>query len=110
MINTYVLVGRLTRDFEIEEKDGKKTATNTLAVPRPYKNANGEYDTDFFPISTYDNLATTCAEHCKKGDMIGINGNLTAKDNKNFLKIDRMTFISSKSKKDELEQEKKLDM
>ena len=41
MINTYVLVGRLTRDFEIEEKDGKKTATNTLAVPRPYKNANG---------------------------------------------------------------------
>lgn len=110
MINNYVLVGRLTRDFELEEKDGKKFATNTLAVSRTYKNANGVYDTDFFPFSTFDTLATTCAKHCKKGDLIGIKGTLSTYDNKICLKVDRMTFLASKSKKDEIEQEKDIKM
>jgi len=110
MINTYILTGRLTRDFELQEKDNKKFANNTLAVSRLYKNSNGEYDTDFFNFTIFDNNLENYIDRYKKGDLIGLKGTLTTYDNKICLNVDRMTLITSKSKKDEIEQEKKLDM
>ena len=48
MLNQIVIVGRLVRDPELRETDGGKKVTNiTLAVPRSYKNVNGEYETDY---------------------------------------------------------------
>ena len=48
MVNQIVLVGRIARAPETKvTENGKKYATLTLAVPRNYKNVNGEYDTDF---------------------------------------------------------------
>lgn len=48
MLNQVVLVGRLTRDPEVNKTDGNKHYSHiTLAVPRSFKNINGEYDTDF---------------------------------------------------------------
>ena len=47
MLNQTVLVGRLVRDPELyETESGNKVTNITLAVPRSYKNSNGEYDTD----------------------------------------------------------------
>ena len=48
MVNQIVLVGRIARSPEIRvTESGKKVATLTLAVPRNYKNASGEYETGF---------------------------------------------------------------
>lgn len=48
MLNQTVLVGRLVKDPELNEtENGNKVTNITLAVPRSYKNADGEYDTDF---------------------------------------------------------------
>lgn len=48
MLNQLVLVGRLVRKPELKESENeKKYAHITLAVPRSFKNMNGEYDTDF---------------------------------------------------------------
>ena len=48
MLNQVVLVGRLVRDPELREtEEGKKVTNITIAVPRSYKNIDGEYDTDF---------------------------------------------------------------
>ena len=48
MLNQTVLVGRLVRDPELyETESGNKVTNITLAVPRSYKNSNGEYDTDY---------------------------------------------------------------
>ena len=48
MLNQVVLVGRLTSDLEAKElEDGKKVTNMTLAIPRSFKNAEGEYETDF---------------------------------------------------------------
>ena len=48
MLNQTVIVGRLVSKPETKElEEGKKVANLTLAVPRSYKNENGEYDTDF---------------------------------------------------------------
>ena len=43
MINSYVCTGRLVAVPEVKETDnGKKYSNITLAVPRTYKNADGE--------------------------------------------------------------------
>ncbi len=48
MLNQSVIVGRVVRDPELKEtENGNKVTNLTLAVPRSYKNVNGEYDTDF---------------------------------------------------------------
>ena len=77
MLNQTVLVGRLTKDHEVKEtENGKKVLELTIAVPRSYKNANGEYDTDFIQCVLWNGIAENTAEYCKKGDLVGIKGRL----------------------------------
>ncbi len=74
-MNNYVCAGRLTADPEIKETEsGKKYCNVTVAVPRSYKNTEGEYETDFLDCTLWGQVAATTAEYCKKGDVIGIRG------------------------------------
>ena len=80
MINSYVCTGRLVADPEVKETDnGKKYSNITLAVPRTYKNADGEYETDFLDYTLWGDIASNTAEYCKKGDVIGIKGRMASK-------------------------------
>ena len=56
MLNQIVLVGRILKDVEME---GETKAIVTLAVPRSYKNADGEYDTDFIPCVLWSERKNT---------------------------------------------------
>lgn len=77
MLNQTVLVGRLVKDPELKETEsGKKLTTLTVAVPRSYKNTEGEYDTDFIQCVLWNGVAENTSEYCKKGDLIGIKGRL----------------------------------
>ena len=50
MLNNTVVVGRIVRNPELKETEtGRKVANITLAVPRAYKNIEGEYETDADP-------------------------------------------------------------
>ena len=108
IVNNYFCVGRLVGDPEVKEfEDGKKVTNITIAVPRSYKNADGEYETDFIDCTIWNNVAQSTSEYCKKGDMIGIKGRLETsiyeKDNgekvkKTCVVAERVSFISSKSK------------
>ena len=81
MLNQTVLVGRLVSDPELRETDNGNKVTNiTLAVPRSYKNVNGEYDTDFIPCVLWKGIAENTAEYVKKGDLIGIKGHLQTRN------------------------------
>jgi len=73
MLNQTVIVGRLVKDPELNETESGKKVTNiTLAVPRSYKNINGEYDTDFISCVLWQGVAANTTEYCKKGDLVGI--------------------------------------
>ena len=106
MLNQTVLVGRLTSDPEIRQLEGgTKVASITLAVPRSYKNVNGEYDTDFIPCVLWRGVAENAAEYCHKGDLIGIRGRIESRkyeteENKTREKTEvvaeKLTFLSSK--------------
>ena len=48
MINQVIITGRIANDPEvIVGENNKKRTYITLAVPRAYKNMDGQYDTDF---------------------------------------------------------------
>ncbi len=114
MVNEIVLVGRLVKTPELKvTESGKKTTTITLAVPRNYKNIDGEYDTDFLDCTLWTNVAENTTEYCKTGDMIGVKGKVQTRmidlpdgtrKKKTEIIADRITFLgsSNSNKKEEL--------
>ncbi len=111
MLNHVILVGRLTNTPEVKVLDnGKKRSSVVLAVPRNYKNSNGEYETDFVDCVLWTTVAENTAEYCKVGDMIGVKGRLQSryventegvKKKKTEVVAERITFLSSARSKDE---------
>ena len=109
MLNQVVLVGRLTSDPEAVTLDGghKKSIFN-VAVPRSFKNSNGEYETDFIRCVLWDAIATSTAEYCHKGDIVGIKGRIQVtqyeeNNEKKYLTevvAEKVTFLSSKKQEE----------
>ena len=80
MLNQIVLVGRLTKEVQINKtENGKKISNITLAVPRSFKNMNGLYDTDFIDCILWENVAVNTSEYCHKGDILGIKGRVQSR-------------------------------
>jgi single-strand DNA-binding protein len=106
MLNQIVLVGRLVRDPEIHSTEkGKKVTTITLAVPRSFKNINGEYETDFIDCVLWENMAVSTTEYCQKGNILGVKGRIQTRTVENEKKekrylieviAEKVTFLSSK--------------
>ncbi len=105
MLNQVVLVGRLTSDPELyQTENGKKVARMILAVPRSFKNMEGEYETDYISCKLWQTIAQNTAEYCKKGDLVGIRGriatyNYETEEGRKYLTevvADKVTFLSSK--------------
>ena len=76
-MNLLVLVGRITADPKLTTTEsGKKTSSFTIAVSRNYKNAQGEYETDFINCRVWGTQAETLKEYIHKGDTIGVKGSI----------------------------------
>ena len=109
MLNQIVLVGRLTRNVSVNKaSSGVKVATLSLAIPRSFKNSEGNYDTDFIDCVIFDNIAENTKEYCKKGDIVGIKGRVQSriieKDGKkeylSEIVAEKVTFLSSNQKEE----------
>ena len=72
MINNVILVGRVVEDPKLVNLDtGYKVAHLVLAVQRPFRNENNEYDTDYIPIQTWMGLAEIVCDYIGKGSIVG---------------------------------------
>ncbi len=110
MLNQIVLVGRLVKDPEIiESEEGKKRSNITLAIPRSFKNADGEYESDFINCTLWDSIAKSTVDYCNKGDIVGVKGRLQSstlekEDGEKQFRMDvvaeRVTFLSNKKEKE----------
>lgn len=105
MLNQVVIAGRLVADPEIiKGENNKKRTYITVAVPRSYKNIDGEYETDFIRCTLWNVIAENTCEYCKKGDIIGVKGRIQTsnyeKDGEKIYSTDviaeKVTFLSSK--------------
>lgn len=111
MLNQIVLVGRLVKEPEL--KNGEKNKQYmyiTLAIPRSFKNINGEYDTDFIDCILWDSVAKSTSEYCHKGDIVGVKGRVQSSivesndgSKKYYMDViaERVTFLSSNNKSKE---------
>ena len=109
MLNQTVIVGRIVKDPELKETDSGKKVTNiTLAVPRSFKNMNGEYETDYIPCVLWKGVAESTTQYCKKGDLVGIKGRIQSRsyeteEEKRYvveLIAEQVTFLTSKNKEE----------
>ena len=98
MLNQLTLVGRLVRNPEVTTSNDTKYSHITIAVPRSYKNVNGEYETDFIPVQLLKGIAENTVEYCKKGDLVGVKGRIQSNENGIYLLAEKITFLSSKKK------------
>lgn len=87
MLNQVILVGRVTHDIE--------NNTLTLAVPRSYKNDNGEYETDFIPVYVSGTLLTQAQNYLKSGDIVGVKGRIQATNSIPRIVAEKLTFLST---------------
>lgn len=96
MLNQTVIIGRLVSNPEITQVEERSLCNIQIAVPRSYKNDNGEYETDFVPVMVWDGIATNLNEYCHKGDLVGVKGRIEMKDNQIIIIAEKITFLSSK--------------
>lgn len=103
MLNQVIIVGRLVaKPIVVENENGKKVCAITLAVPRSYKNDEGEYDTDFIKCILWNDIAEKTVEYCDKGDLVGVKGRLQCLSG-NELKVvaEKISFLSNNKNKEE---------
>ena len=76
-MNKVILIGNLTRDPELmTTQNGVSVCRFSVAVSRDYANGDGTRETDFFNVSVWRGRADTCGKYLKKGNKVGIVGNL----------------------------------
>lgn len=111
-MNKFICNGRLTKDPEIKftQTTNTKIASISVAVRRNYKNAEGNYDSDFFNCTAFGNQAEFLEKYFKKGQEILISGHLqnrsweTESGEKRYatdIIIETIDFIGSKQNTDE---------
>lgn len=108
MLNQTVLVGRLVHEPELRmTESGKKVTNITLAVPRNFKNGEGEYDTDFISCTLWQGVAENTVQYVGKGDLVGVKGRLQTRQieldeekKRNSVEVvaEKITFLTSKNK------------
>ncbi|EOD7500807.1 single-stranded DNA-binding protein [Staphylococcus aureus] len=90
MLNRTVLVGRLTKDPELRSTpNGVNVGTFTLAVNRPFTNAQGERETDFINVVVFKKQAENVKNYLSKGSLAGVDGRLQTRsyDNKDGQRV-----------------------
>ena len=110
-MNKVIIIGRNTKDIELRQTTAGVSAIEfSIAVKRAFKNANGEYESDFFNCVAFRNTAELISRYVGKGDMLGIVGRLQTRNytNKEGRKIyvteivvDEVEFLQTKKQEEE---------
>lgn len=108
MLNQVILIGRLTHDPEVKVlDDGRKVSYVSLAVQRPFKNMDGNYETDFIKITVWEGLASSIESYCSKGVLVAVKARIQTwkyelQDERklNMIEViaERISFLSSSAK------------
>ena len=80
MLNSIILMGRLTRDPELRKSGNDISIGNfTLAIDNPNVDANGERGTTFIDARCFGKVAESVCQHVRKGSKVAITGALTSR-------------------------------
>ena len=92
MINSVLLVGRLTHQPELKfTRNGKTYTQFNVAVQRKFKNENDVYEADFIGCMLWGKSAETFTKFTRKGSLVGVEGRLQTR---NYEKNERKIYIT----------------
>jgi len=84
IMNNVSLVGRLTKEPELKyTQNGVAVCNFTLAINRPFKNANGKNEADFIMVQVWRKSAENAANFLKKGSQAAVNGRINTRHYEN---------------------------
>ena len=94
MYNYVMLMGTVVKvkpEFVVNEK----YTSLTLSCTRPFRNSEGEYESDEFVIKCYDFLGEIVQEHLKEGTKVTVKGRLhpSNRDGLCVIIADRVIFM-----------------
>lgn len=109
MLNKIVIVGRMTKDAQIYEKEDNKIATFCVATERNYKDDNNEISTDYLLCKAFGKTATNIEKYTSQGTLVGITGQMRSskyeKEGQTHfvteLYVETIKFMSPKNKNNE---------
>ena len=107
MLNSIIIMGRLTADPELRSTSSGLSVTSfTVAVDRGYVKAGEEKKADFIPVVAWRQTADFVSKYFRKGSMIAVQGSLQSRsyEDKNGNKrvayeiiADQVSFCGSKA-------------
>ena len=81
MLNTAIIMGRLTADPELKSTgSGVSVCSFTVAVDRRFKGQNEERQTDFIRCVVWRQSAEFLARYFKKGSMVAVTGSIQVRN------------------------------
>ncbi|WP_145459244.1 single-stranded DNA-binding protein [Staphylococcus epidermidis] len=109
MLNKIVIVGRMTKDAQIYEKEDNKIATFCVATERNYKDDNNEISTDYLLCKAFRKTATNIEKYTSQGTLVGITGQMRSRKYEKEgqthfvteLYVETIKFMSPKNKNNE---------
>ncbi|MCO6202297.1 single-stranded DNA-binding protein [Staphylococcus epidermidis] len=109
MLNKIVIVGRMTKDAQIYEKEDNKIATFCVATERNYKDDNNEISTDYLLCKAFGKTATNIEKYTSQGTLVGITGQMRSRKYEKEgqthfvteLYVETIKFMSPKNKNNE---------
>ena len=76
-MNKVILIGRICAAPEaFTTQSGVSRSSFRLAVNRPYKNPQGNYDADFLPVIAWRQTADFCNRYLDKGRQVAVEGSI----------------------------------
>ena len=107
MINSVVIMGRLTADPELKTTNSGLSVTSfCVAVDRPYKKDGKEREADFINVVAWRQTAEVVTSYFSKGSMIAVQGSIQTRkytdrngNNRTAFEVvaDNVSFCGSKS-------------
>ena len=122
-MNIAIIRGNITKDIELRSFQNGTYVTNFyVAVKRDFKNANGEYESDFISCKAIGNTAEMISKYFHKGSGIIIEGHIQTgsfegQDGKrvyttdvivNRVHFDRNNSVKQEDKKEEIKKEEQI--
>ena len=114
MLNNVILVGRVTEEPQLKVlESGHKVANVMLAIQKPFRNEDNEFETDYIPVQAWMKTAELICDYIGKGSILGCKCRLQTRtieiNEKKYKTIDviveRISFISTKQRADKTKED-----
>ena len=102
MMNMVYLVGRLATDPKTIKEGEKEYLSFKMCVKKSYKNDEGIYESDIFPVEIPFLNNEKYKKYMHKCDIVGIKGYLSYRNKKLVIMVEKLSFLAKKNCEDDL--------